>query len=130
MNPSVIGARAEAAVLAALVDSGRTVLLPFSAHERYDLVFEEGGRFYRVQCKTGRLRNGAIRFRTHSTTAGRLTHYVDEIDYFGVYCPETGQTYLVPVGEVPVRGAHLRTEPARNGQGTGIRWAAHYALKP
>lgn len=128
MNPSATGTKAEAAVLAALVASGRTVLLPFSAHERYDLVFEESGRFHRVQCKTGRLRNGAIRFRTHSTTAGRLSPYVDEIDYFGIYCPETGQTYLVPVAEVPVRGAHLRTEPARNGQGAGIRWAADYAL--
>ena len=128
MNPSETGTRAESAVLAALVQSGRTVLMPFGAHQRYDLVFAESGRFYRVQCKTGRLHHGSVRFRTHSTTGGRLSAYTKEIDYFGVYCPDTRRTYLVPVADVPVRGAHLRIEPARNGQQCGVRLAATYVV--
>ena len=58
-SPSAKGARSEAEILAALVAAGRTVLLPWGGHHRYDFVLDEGGgRFLRVQCKTGRFRQG------------------------------------------------------------------------
>jgi PD-(D/E)XK endonuclease len=55
--------------------------------------------------------------------------YVDEIEYFGVYCPETGGVYLVPIRDVPlVRQAALRVETPRNGQQRLIRAATRYEV--
>src|SRR6266851_7229049 len=54
VNPSAKGAQSEAAILYALVASGRTVLMPWGGSQRYDFVIDEGdGHFTRVQCKTG-----------------------------------------------------------------------------
>jgi hypothetical protein len=59
---------------------------------------------------------------------GELRNYRDDVDLFGVYCHERKEVYIVPVGDVPQRAAHLRIEPARNGQRTGTRPAAAYLL--
>jgi hypothetical protein len=56
-------------------------------------------------------------------------HYKGQIDYFAVFCPETGGVYLVPINHLrPLTQASLRVEPTRNHQVNGIRWAADYAL--
>lgn len=128
MTPSEIGERAEAAVLAALASAGKHVLMPFGGQRRYDLAYEEAGRLVKVQCKSGRERKGAIIFRTHSVGRGPPMDYREDVDVFGVYCHDRGEVYLVPVGDVPPRGAHLRVNPARNGQLSGVRWAAPYLL--
>jgi hypothetical protein len=44
-----------------------------------------------------------------------------------VYCEENGAIYLVPVGDVGVRG-HLRLERTRNAQSKKVRWAEPYRL--
>jgi hypothetical protein len=55
--------------------------------------------------------------------------YWGEIDYFAVYCRESGGFYLVPFAEVPVkRQGALRVEPPRNGQVRLIRLARNYEL--
>jgi hypothetical protein len=121
--------------MAALADAGLDVFLPFGENTRYDLVVDDGIALARVQCKTGRLRQGAVRFRTSSTYAhhpnpGYVTRdYLGQIDYFAVYCPETAGVYFVPIEDIPLRhqGA-LRIEPARNGQRQGIRHAAAYKI--
>ena len=55
--------------MAALWDAGYAVSVPFGENTRYDLVIDDGQRLARVQCKTGRLRKGAIIFKTASTYA-------------------------------------------------------------
>jgi hypothetical protein len=55
--------KTEAAILARLSgQEGVTVLLPFGGgNGRYDMVIDDNGTFYRVQCKTGRLeQNGTV----------------------------------------------------------------------
>jgi hypothetical protein len=53
--------------------------------------------------------------------------YEGEIDYFAVYCRETGGVYLVPISDVPVTNtATLRVEPTKNGQRSRIRPAERY----
>ncbi len=52
-----------------LRELGYELLVPFGENTRYDLVFFDGSRFARVQCKTGRLRDGAVIFRTSSSYA-------------------------------------------------------------
>jgi hypothetical protein len=134
-HPKAIGDRSTLAVMLALYDAGYQVLLPFGENTRYDLVIYDGAHFHRVQCKTGRLRKGAVRFRASSSYAHhpnpKITsrHYLGEVDYFAVYCPETGCVYLVPVEDAPLRHAgSLRVSEPRNGQKRRIRLAADYEV--
>ena len=128
-----VGDRTEAIVIAALVRLGYRVLRPLSSNQRYDLVLDLAGQFLRVQCKTGRLRKGAIVFSTGSCRSNRngtyVRSYTDEADVFIVHCPETDRIYAVPVGESGVlKAASLRVTAPANGQSKGIRWAADHEL--
>lgn len=135
-NTSTVGEISTSQVIAALVLIGKRLLLPFGDSHRYDLAIEEeGGRFLRVQCKTGRMIRGAIYFPTSSTVARSRSGvktvrraYRGEVELFGVFCPDNGKVYLVPVDEVPPTCAWLRVEPPANKQRTHITWAAQYEI--
>jgi hypothetical protein len=48
---------------------------------------------------------------------------------FGVYSPNTGKVYLVPVSDVPSGGdVKLRLLKAKNNQEKKIHWAQNYEL--
>lgn len=139
-HTKMIGDRSEAHILVALLETFETVLVPWGENQRYDFVVEdERHGLRRVQAKTGRLRKGAVHFNTcsssyhHVANRGASFHtrdYRGDADAFAVRCAETDSVYLVPVGEVGVREASLRVEPALNGQRTGIRFAADYQIYP
>jgi hypothetical protein len=137
-DPNRIGAVTQIKVMAALVEAGKVVLIPCVDVRSYDLVIEDAGRFHRVQCKTGRLFRGAVYFRPHRLRAARretgwerrVTDYKGHVDYFGVYCPENGKVYLVPLEAVTRRACSLRLTPARNRQNKRIRWARDFEVKP
>jgi hypothetical protein len=119
----------------ALHEAGYDLLVPFGENTRYDLVIDDGFRLARVQCKTGRLRNGAVAFNTCSSYAHHRNPrvvkrvYQGEIDYFAVFCPETRRSYLIPIAEVPLkREAKLRVHPARNNQRLGVRLASQFEV--
>lgn len=117
------------AVASALQRAGWDVYVPlFGAHSRIDMVAGGSQGLLRVQAKTARLLGGAVVFRSCSNTANVPLDYRGEIDAFGVYSPELDLVYLVPVDEVAQRRGYLRVEPTRNGQRTGIRWAAEYLV--
>jgi hypothetical protein len=120
------GSISEAAVLAALVKAGYPVLVPWGV-ARYDLVIETSEGFKKVQVKTGRIKDGTLHFNAYSMTGnGRHTYSTEEVDLFGVYCPDLDRVYLVPhLGKhAPV----LRIDPSMNGQEKGIRWAKDFEL--
>lgn len=128
MNPKAKGERSEACVLAALLKAGEVVLTPFGDNQRYDLVIDRNGEFLRIQCKTGRLKGNSIEFNTCSTAGGELKYrrgYQGQIEYFGVYCPETDRTYLVPVDAVGKRSGTLTLHKIQRNQ----RAASDYELK-
>jgi PD-(D/E)XK nuclease superfamily protein len=134
-HPKAIGDRTTLAVMLALSDAGYSVLVPFGENTRYDLVIDDGQVLARVQCKTGRLRCGSIRFKTCSTYSHHRNpvaanrSYAGQIEYFAVYCPETGGVYLIPLEEVSTaQVALLRVEPARNGQAKRVRRAVDYEV--
>jgi hypothetical protein len=134
-HPKAIGDRSQLAIMVALDRAGYAVFVPFGENLRYDLVIDAGDRLARVQCKTGRLQSGAVRFRACSSYAHHPNpkilkrDYLGEIDYFGVYCVETYDAYLVPIECAQVRReCALRVDPSRNGQRQGIRRAADYAI--
>ena len=68
-HPKEIGDRSTLAIMFAFKIQGWDVLVPFGENTRYDLVVDRGTQLQRVQCKTGRLRNGAVVFRTCSSYA-------------------------------------------------------------
>ncbi len=54
--------------------------------------------------------------------------YHGEVDYFGVYCSETGGVYLVPVAHCGQVHASLRIAEPRNNQRQGVRFARDYLI--
>jgi hypothetical protein len=135
-HPKDKGDRTTLAVMLALRETGYEVLVPFGENTRYDVVIDDGVRLEKVQCKTGRLRCGAVRWAVcsnyfhHPHPKYRSRDYRGQVDYFGVYCYETGAVYLVPIADLEnaKATASLRVEPARNGQKKLIRDAAQYEI--
>ena len=134
-HPKAKGDRSTLAIMLALYEAGYELLVPFGENTRYDLVIDDGVRLARVQCKTGRLRNGSILFNScssyahHSNPRVVKRDYQGQIDYFAVFSPETRQTYLVPIADVPTRySAGLRIDPPRNNQRVGVRFAVDYEI--
>ena len=122
-NPKAVGEASEAAILAALLRSGYSVSIPFGNNQRYDLIIDDGQRLQRVQCKTGRLRNGVLGWEARN----RGGDYRGQVEFFAVFEPSAGATYLVPVELVPRKFGSLRVE---HGGATraDVRWAADYLV--
>jgi hypothetical protein len=119
----------------ALQGAGFAVSVPFGENTRYDLVIDDGCSLARVQCKTGRLREGGVRWSTCSSYAHhpnpRMVQrdYVGDIDYFAVYCPETAGVYLIPIGDAQLRRMGiLRVDAPKNNQRRLIRFASDYEI--
>lgn len=134
-HPKAVGDRTTLAVMAALQEAGFALYVPFGENTRVDLIIDDGHQLSRVQCKTGRLRLGAVRFNTCSTYAHHPNpkvvrrNYLGQIDYWGVHCPETCGVYLVPIADASLRKqAALRVEPSRNNQRRHVRLAADYQI--
>lgn len=131
-NTKRVGDLSELRLMHDLVRAGYLVSIPFGENHRYDLVIEKDGVFKSVQVKTGRMRKGVVLFNCYSShthrggSACRL--YINEIDFFGVYCPELDCSYLIPLGDVAVQKGSLRVEDALNGQKRKLRWAERYLL--
>ena len=134
-NTSKKGEITEAMVLAKLIQLGYKCLIPWGHDHRYDIAIDDDGKLQRIQCKTARYieEKGCLEFNTAITYArvGGKPHirkgYQGEADYFGVYSPETGKVYLVPVEDVPIGSKGLlRLKAARNNQQKGVTWADNY----
>jgi hypothetical protein len=128
-----VGDLTEFEVVTALMRTRKRVLRPLSTALRYDLAIDNGdGTIMRVQCKTGLLRNGFISFRVCNADARRPQGipYQGQIEAFGVYCPQNGRTYLIPIDAVGanVSTARLRLDATRNGQQRGIRMAESFEI--
>ncbi len=114
----------------ALERCGWNVYLPhLAAHTRIDMIAVRAGALCRVQCKTSQLLRGVVVFRTCSNTRNVRKDYRDDVDAFGVYSPETGRCFLVPIRDTTLTTCSLRLEPAANGQVKGTRLAADYELR-
>jgi hypothetical protein len=135
LHPKDVGDRSTLAIMFALRTSGYGIYVPFGENTRIDLILENGSGLRRVQCKTGRLKDGAVRFATCSTYAHhpnpkiKKRRYVGEVDDFAVFCPDLGAVYLIPIEDVDVKSeATLRVDPPRNNQMVGVRFAATYEI--
>ena len=135
LTPSQKGAAAEAAITAAVIGLGLTVLRPLCEGRRYDLIVDLEPRLLRVQCKLAKRVGGAlaIRLQTSRYTPGGyvFTSYsADEVDAVGAYSAELSRCFLLPITEVEgMRGVHLRLDPSGNNQARRVRWADDYELE-
>ncbi len=137
LTPSQKGAVAEAAITAAVVELGLTVLRPLCEGRRYDLVIDLEPALLRVQCKLARRVGGvlSINLATCRYTPGagyvRGSYSPAEIDAIAAYSPDVRTAYLLPFADVKARRSlHLRLEPTRNNQADRIWWAREHELEP
>lgn len=131
-NTKDIGDRTEAIILAELLKTSHNVLLPFGDNSRYDMVVNVDGKFVRIQCKTGSLKNGCVMFPTASVYRGKdgivkRQYTKDEIDLILVYSREYDKIYIVPVEELSKGSMKLRVEKTKdNTNYRSIKWAKDY----
>jgi hypothetical protein len=132
LTPSQKGSIAESAIVAAAIKLRVPVCKPINEGLRYDLVFELGDEFVRVQCKWAVRRGDAL---TVSCLSRRRCaegffsrpYTADEIDAFAAYCPQVDRCYFLPLATFPDhRVIQLRLAPTRNNQRRGIHWAEEY----
>jgi hypothetical protein len=86
----------EAKILAALVAAGYLVSVPFGEGHKYDFIIDDSISLRRVQCKTGRVKKGALLFNSYSQSGNGATKqgYHGLADLFAVLNPESGEVYL------------------------------------
>jgi hypothetical protein len=136
LTPSQKGAAAEAAITAAVIQLGLTVLRPLCEGRRYDLIVDLEPALLRVQCKLARRERGvlSVRLQTsrHTPHGYVYTSYsASEIDAVVAYSSDLDRSFLLPIAEVAgMRGVHLRLNAPRNNQARGVKWARDYELEP
>jgi hypothetical protein len=123
------GIEAETEVLPALTRVGVSVAVPWGDGHAYDLLADLGDRIVRVQVKSGRLRDGVVRFNGWSTDhgAGRRS-YAGPAGVLAVHCRELDEVYVLDVDGLPQQASFLRVAPAKYDQRSGVRLAADATL--
>lgn len=129
MSTKQTGDGTEAAILAALIERGHSVSVPFGDNDKYDLVVEVDTSLYRIQCKTAwSNKPETIRFNTHSQTTREGEYheqtYQGEIDAFIIRYPPDGGLYWVDIEEATEQKMELRFEGEIDHP--RINWASEY----
>jgi hypothetical protein len=128
-NSKQVGDETEAKVLTTLISNGFSVSVPFGDNDKYDLIVDNEGALYRIQCKTAwRTKTGTIRFNTHSQTTEdgeyRESTYDGEVDAFIVRYPQTDNLYWIDAEETPEQKMELRF--SADIDHPSINWAEDY----
>ena len=121
---------------AKMAELGYTILVPITEHEVFDFAAYKDGKFLRIQSKYSSMHNGCIKVSLRTSWAdknGSHSTYVDkdQIDWFCVYCPDTGEVYIVDHQSFDNKNAIiLRVEPPKNNQIKNVNLAEHYLEPP
>ena len=121
LNPSHIGDITELKCQAYLIENGWTVLVPIGNHQKYDLVIEKNGKFYKIQVKhampveeTGFLVRTKYEIRENGRTT-KITYSAEDVDYF--MTEFDNKFYMFPVfGTVETRFWTVATRLSRQKQ--------------
>lgn len=91
----------ELQVMLAAIQKGYTVSIPYGDCDKYDQLWDNKEKIFRVQVKTARWkdeRHTAIIFNCYSVSNGKKHKYTnEEIDYFATFWEN--KCYLIPVSE-------------------------------
>lgn len=94
-----------------------------------DLVVEKNNRLYRIQCKAFTPSNGAIQISFWKSGPGYKHKYSKEdFDFISVLNLENDKLYLIDSSYITDTsvGIAIRTEPSKNNQVKGIRFAEEF----
>lgn len=133
LNSHFIGEITEQQVALEFLKLGYLVSKPLVQSSRYDFVVDINHKLYKIQVKTGTLKEESyIEFATstsHTNTKGtlNLNYSADDVDFFATMYK--GECYLVPYEVCAKRSQRLRIIPTKNGQTKGITFAKDYHLK-
>ena len=133
LNSHFIGEITEQQVALEFLKLGYLVSKPLVQSSRYDFIVDINHKLYKIQVKTGTLKEDAyIEFATstsHTNTKGtiNLTYSEDDIDFFATMYK--GKCYLIPIQDCGKRAQRLRIVPTKNGQIKGITFAEDYHLE-
>lgn len=133
LNSHFIGEITEQQVALEFLKLGYLVSKPLVTSSRYDFVVDINNKLYKIQVKTGTLKEDSyIEFSTstsHTNTKGtkNLTYSEDEVDFFATIY--NNECYLIPIQVCGKRAQRLRIIPTKNGQTKGITFAKDYHLK-
>ena len=99
LNPSQIGQITELKCQTYLIEKGWNILIPIGNYQKYDLVIEKNGKFYRIQCKhaTEQETGFLVRTKYDKRVNGKVikeTYTKEDIDYF--MTEHKGKFYLFP----------------------------------
>jgi hypothetical protein len=130
MNWKTIGEISEAYIVAELLSNGYVVSKTVGDNQRYDIVVEDvSGRLMRVQCKTGRYKDGFVAFHLCSNSGGLgRKDYHGQIDAFATFCVENKRVYLIPIEKCGTSIMHLRTSYPKSGAVSNVNWASDYII--
>lgn len=100
LNPSQIGDITELKCQVFLIEHGWNVLIPIGNHQKYDLVIEKNGKFYKIQVKHAMPEEIGflVRTRYEVRIEGKIkkqTYSVEDVDYFMTEC--YNKFYMFPV---------------------------------
>ena len=123
------GDETEARIIREFVANGYSVSVPFGDNDRYDLIIDDEGELYRIQCKTAwQNKDETIRFNTHTQTTKEGEYHEDtyhgKIDAFAVHYPGSGDVYWVDIHDATRQKMELRFEA--NIDHPSINWAHDY----
>ena len=133
LSTHFIGEITEQQVALEFLKLGYLVSKPLVQSSKYDFVVDINHKLYKIQVKTGTLKENAyIEFATstsHTNTKGtiNLAYSEDDVDFFATMYD--GECYLIPIQNCGKRAQRLRIVPTKNGQTKGVTFAKDYHLK-
>lgn len=113
---------------------GIPVLIPWGDKDRYDLVIEFNGSFYRIQVKTSNeYNNGAVTCYTRSshdhTTHKNHYTYQNQVDFFFFYNFKLDKCALVPMSVIGDKTSiKLRIDNPKNNRTKGIKYFDDFSI--
>lgn len=132
LSSHFIGEITEQEVALEFLKRGILLSKPLVQSSRYDFIADINHKLYKIQVKTGTLKEDSyIEFATstsHTNTKGTLniSYSENDVDFFATM--HEGQCYLIPYGVCGKRSQRLRLIPAKNGQTKGITFAKDYTI--
>jgi PD-(D/E)XK endonuclease len=132
MNTKDKGNVSEISILKRLTQKGYRVSIPWGENTPYDLIVEIEENLYRIQCRTGRVKNGkSLCFNLSSTCYSSMAKKSikkirsKEIDFYGIYNPENDSCYLIHKDKIISNNeCRLRLTPFEKGR----EWMANKSL--
>ena len=134
MNPVLKGVLTELRIQEEFLKFGFGVSIPINPASRYDMIIDYNNHLFKVQCKTSRPRDGGFEIPICSTNREPGGKYINrryssaEVDLFATTYND--EVYIIPNTEEisSQRTIIFRTEPAKNNQVIGIRYAEQFKL--